>query len=658
MAYEKLFSPLKIRGVELRNRVVLPAMMTKMTTNEHEGIVSDKLVDYHAAIAKGGCGLNITEVMAVHPSTHGYAYCALYEEKHEAGVKKMIDAVHANGGKMCVQLWHGGRTVNAMLALLGDEYKGGKRQAIMQETVNDIPVSLLDEIVEAFGVAAQRAVRLGADVLEYHTAHMYLGHTFMSRVWNQRTDEYGGSLENRARFVRRVIQEIRKNMPEDMPLFMRIDVHDDFVGELGLTTEEVAQVLTWVHEDGVDVADVSRGNGCTPALRYEVPTMDTPNGFNLPDVKALKALLPPTMKVMAVGRINTGALAEKALEDGICDLVAMGRAQIADHDFVNKHKEGREDEIRRCIACNKGCFDAVMDKRMPHMMCTRNLKVGRLDRPVRKVDASEAKTVLIAGGGLAGLTAAQLLKTRGHNPILCEAKGELGGQMNLAKALPYKYEWVNMINWEIENTKKAGVDIRLNTPVTAELVAEIKPDHVIVATGAHAPAPVLEGADAAKVCTYEDILSGKVAPAGNVVVIGATQYGCEATQACLEKGIKPVVLEAGPMMAMDAGWLRGFNLMVNIPMAGVKCVTSCTVTGVTASEISYKAVNRDKTEVTDTIPYDLVILGNKPVANPFADVEAKCGELGIPCHIVGDAKQVESVLWAANQAADVALDVI
>ncbi|MBR5485438.1 MAG: FAD-dependent oxidoreductase [Oscillospiraceae bacterium] len=655
--YEKLLSPLKIRGVELRNRVVLPAMMTKMTTDDYQGIVSDKLVNYHAAIAKGGCGLNITEVIAIHPTTHGYAFCAMYEEKHYEPIKKMIDAVHANGGKMCVQLWHGGLTANVMLDMLPEEIKP-QRPKIMENDVNSIPLEMIDEIVAAFGTAARKAVSLGADVLEYHTAHLYLGHSFMSRVWNQRTDEYGGSLENRARFVRRVIQEIRKNMPEDMPLFMRIDVHDDEVGELGMTTEEVAQILTWVHEDGVDVADVSRGNSVTMALRYEVPTMDTPNGYNLMDVKALKALLPPTLKVMAVGRINTGELAEKALEDGICDLVAMGRAQIADHDFVNKHKEGRADEIRRCLACNKGCFDAVTDKRMPHMLCTRNLKVGRYDRPVRKVEANEAKTVLIAGGGLAGLTAAQLLKARGHNPILCEAKGELGGQMNLAKALPYKYEWVNVINWEIEQTKKAGVDIRLNTPVTAELVAEIKPDHVIVATGACAPAPVLEGADAAKVCTYEDVMTGKVAPTGNVVVVGGTMYGCEAAQACLEKGIKPIVLESGPMIAMDAGWLRGFNLMINLPTAGIKCVSNCIITGVTDSEISYKAVNMDKSEVSGTVPYDLVIMGNKPVANPFADVEAKCGELGIPCHVVGDAKQVESVLWAANQAADVAWDVI
>lgn len=655
--YEKLFSPLKIRGVELKNRIVLPAMMTKMTTDEYQGIVGDNLVAYHAAIAKGGCGLNITEVMAVHPSTHGYAYCALYEDKHEAGVKKMIDAVHANGGKMCIQLWHGGRTVNAMMALLSEEHKEG-RKTVMQETVDDIPVSLIDEIVEAFGKSAARAVKLGADVLEFHTAHMYLGHTFLSKEWNHRTDEYGGSLENRARFITRVVKSIRDNMPEDMPLFMRIDVHDDFVAN-PLSTEDIAQVLTWVHELGVDVADVSRGNGCSPALRYEVPTVDTPNGYNMEDVKKLKSLVPPTLKVMGVGRINTAALAEKVLEDGCVDLVAMGRAQICDHEFVNKSKEGREDEIRRCIACNKGCFDAVTDKRMPHMMCARNAFVGRLDRPFTKVDAANAKTIIVAGGGIGGITAARYLKARGHNPILCEATGELGGQMNLAKAVPYKFEWVNMINWEIEQAKKDGVDIRLNTPVTPELIAEIKPSDVIIATGAHAPAAVVEGADASKVCTFEDVMSGKVAPTGNVVVLGGGMYGCEVTQALLDKGVKPaVVVEKGPMLAGDAGWIRGFNLMLNVPMAGVKCVTNTKDVKATGTEVTLTAVNKEKQEYTETVAYDYIIVAEKPVATPFDAIEAKCKEMNIPAHIIGDAKQVESVMWAVNQAVDVALDEI
>ena len=655
--YNKLFSPLKIRGLELKNRIVLPAMMTKMTTDDYQGIVGDNLIDYHAAIAKGGCGLNITEVMGVHPSTHGYAYCALYEDKHEPQVKKLIDAVHANGGKICIQLWHGGKTVNNMIGLLSEEQKQGRVPVMQDNTVNNIPTSLIDEIVEAFGKSAARAVKLGVDALEYHTAHMYLGHSFLSSEWNQRTDEYGGSLENRSRFIRRVITEIRKNMPEDMPLLMRIDVHDDFLAN-GLSTEDIAQVLKWVHELGVDVADISRGNAVTPALRYEVPTMDTPNGYNMEDVKKLKSLLPPTMKVIGVGRVNAGAQAEKFLEEGCADMIAMGRAQICDHDFANKTKDGKEDQIRRCLACNKGCFDAVMDKRMPHMMCARNVFVGNLHRQFKKVEPNQAKTVLIAGGGIAGITAARFLKQRGHNPILCEATDKLGGQMNLASAVSYKKEWIDIMNWEIENAKKEKIDIRLNTPVTEALIEQIKPNDVIIAMGAHAVCEKFDGVDASKVCSFEDVLTNKVKPQGNVVIVGGGMYGCETAQALVEKGIRPTIIDQGPMLAMDAGWIRAFNLMINVPSAGVKCFTNAKDIKTSNNTISFTGTNVEKKEVSESITFDYLISATKPVQTPYDFIEAKCKALNIPTHIIGDSKQVESVMWAVNQAANVALDEI
>ena len=655
--YDKLFSPIKIRGLELKNRIVLPAMMTKMTTDDYQGIVGDNLVQYHAAIAKGGCGLNITEVMAVHPSTHGYAYCALYEDKHEAPVKKLIDAVHANGGKICIQLWHGGKTVNSMIDLLSEEQKKGRIPVMKENNINDVPVSLIDEIVECFGKSAARAVKLGVDALEYHTAHMYLGHSFLSSEWNQRTDEYGGSLENRSRFIRRVITEIRKNMPEDMPLLMRIDVQDDFVAN-GLSIEDIAQVLKWVHELGVDVADVSRGNAVTPALRYEVPTMDTPNGFNMENVKKLKSLLPSTMKVIGVGRVNTGAFAEKFLEEGCADLIAMGRAQICDHDFANKTKNGQEDQIRRCLACNKGCFDAVMDKRMPHMMCARNVFVGNLNRKFEKVNPQNAKKVLIAGGGIAGITAARFLKQRGHNPIICEKSSQLGGQMKLASALPYKYEWINVLNWEIENAKKENIDIRLNTTVTPELIEQIKPDAVIIATGAHAEREKFENVDSSKVVSFEDVLNGSKTVKGNVVIVGGGMYGCETAQALVEKGIRPLVLEKGPMLAMDAGWIRAFNLMINVPSAGVRCLTNAKDLKFANNKLTFTGTNHEKKEVTETIDFDYIISANKPVTTSYEAIESKCKSLNLPTYIIGDSKQVESVMWAVNQAADVALDEI
>ncbi|MEG2038987.1 MAG: FAD-dependent oxidoreductase [Oscillospiraceae bacterium] len=652
MSYDSLFSPIKIRGLELKNRVVLPAMMTKMTENDTEGLVSQNLVDYHAAIARGGCGMNITEVCAIHPSTHGYAYIALYEDKHESGIKKIIDAVHAEGGKLCVQLWHGGMTAVAMLALLPDDVKAKRKPALTESLTKDE----IKEIIDAYGKAAARAVSLGCDALEYHMAHTYLGHTFLSAAFNTRTDEYNGDLAARAKFPLEVIDSIRANMPKDMPLLMRIDAQDDFVKN-GLTIEDIAQTLLWAREHGVDVADISRGNGKTLALKYEVPTIDTPNGYNLENVAKIKSIL-GDMPVIGVGRINKAELANKAIEDGACDIVAIGRAQIVDHNFCNKSKAGQDDRIRRCLACNKGCFDAVMDKRMPHMLCARNPFVGELDRPVKKVSGKDVKKVLIAGGGIGGLTAAQLLKIRGHNPIICEAGGRFGGQMLLASANAYKHEWRESIEWEIKEANRLGIDMRTNTPVTAELISVVKPDEVIVAIGARPKKLNVPMADGAKVYTYADILSDKVTPQGNVVVIGGKLCGLEATQYLLEKGVSPVVIETAKAIASDAGWIRSFNMMLNIPTAGVKCITNAVVKKITATDVVYDITDAEGKTTEASVPYDAVVLGEGAESMPSDEIQNKCKELGIPCHVIGDAKNVESILWATNAAANVALDVI
>ncbi len=336
----------------------------------------------------------------------------------------------------------------------------------------------------------------------------------------------------------------------------------------------------------------------------------------------------------------------------------MGRAQICDHEFANKTKEGREDEIRRCLGCNKGCFDAVMDKRMPHMMCARNVFVGNLNRKFEKVDHQHAKTVLIAGGGIAGISAARYLKQRGHKPIICESTDKLGGQMNLASALPYKYEWINVLNWEIDHAKKENIDIRLNTKVTPELIEQIKPDVVIIATGAHAQCEKFDNVDPTKVVSFEEVLNDSKTISGNVVIIGGGMYGCETAQALVEKGIRPFVLEKGPMLAMDAGWIRAFNLMINVPSSGVRCFTNIKDIKFNNDQITFTGTNHEKKEVTETTNFDYIISANKPVATPFDAIEQKCQSLNIPTYIIGDSKQVESVMWAVNQAADVAFDEI
>ena len=232
----------------------------------------------------------------------------------------------------------------------------------------------IKEVIECYGAAAERAVKAGYDCLEFHLAHNYLPHSFLSAGLNHREDEYGGSFENRCRFPLEVIDELRKRMPEGMPLFIRIDAQDDLL-ENGMSIEEVIRFCKIAKEHGVDVLDVSRGNIITAASMYEVPPIDVPNAFNVENAARIRK--ETGMVTVGVGRINTAALAEELIADDKVDMVVMGRAQLADPEFANKAKEGHVEDIVHCVGCNQGCYDGFCDvANCPHITCMRNPMIG------------------------------------------------------------------------------------------------------------------------------------------------------------------------------------------------------------------------------------------------------------------------------------------
>ena len=634
MNYNSLFSPFKVRSLELSNRVILPAMMTKMATSE--GLVSDKLINYHVAIAKGGCGLNFTEVFAIHPSTHGYGYAALYKDEHFEGMKKLVDSVHEVGGKIGVQIWHGGQVA---IALLPKDRTPMVTEAMTHDDIN--------EIIDCYGKSTAMAVKAGCDAIEFHAAHTYLPHTFLSNAFNQRDDEYSGSLENRARFSLEVIRSMRANMPEDMPLFMRVDALDDYV-QNGLSIDDVIEFLKMCKAEGVDVIDVSRGNNKSAALKYEVPSIDTPRGYNIENVKKIRDGV--GLPVIGVGRINSPELANKFIEEEKCDLVAVGRGQITDHEFCNKAKEGKEDSIRSCVGCLKGCFDAIMDPSMPTITCMRNPLVGKEGESL--VKTSSPKTVLVAGGGMGGMMTANLLKVEGHNPILCESTDKLGGQFHLAGAASYKVEMLDALKWEARECKRLGVDVRLNTKVTPELIDEIKPDEVVIATGAKASKPEIKGIDGKNVYTYEDVLSGNVNLSGNVVILGGKMVGLETAQYLTSKGVKCTIVEEEQRLGSDLGWIRSMNMLENMYIIGATQLPGSKVVEIKENEVVYI---KDEAEVS--VPCDAVVVALGATSVSLDDVQDKCKDLDIPCHIIGDAKSPRVALNATVEGVEVALKI-
>lgn len=465
MPFEKLFSPIKLRGLELKNRVLMPGMDTKLAHNS----IGEEVIAYHLARVRGGCGLNMFECTAVHPTTRSKMNFGLYTEEHRDEFKKLTSAVHEAGGRIGVQLLHCGFVYRPFL------YEG-----VRCLDVNNMSKADIDEIVSAFGKSAKLAVEAGFDTMEFHAAHTYLAHEFLSASMNQRTDEYGGSLENRARFALECIREMRRNMPDDMPLLMRVDVQDDYL-ENGLTVDDIAEFVNMAGEAGVDLADVSRGNILSFANVYEVPPINLPKGLNIDLIGRLKSKV-KNVAVATVGRIVDPEMAERALQEGKADMVAIGRAQIADPEWCNKAMRGESDKIVKCIGCLQGCYDAVTLPDRATITCLRNPMCARESKPVPV--AKRKLHVMVIGGGMGGMVTARYLKQFGHEPEIYEMTNSLGGQFVLAGKAPHKEEIGEADEWEQRAVLSLGIPVHLNTTVTPELIAREKPDAVICAIGA------------------------------------------------------------------------------------------------------------------------------------------------------------------------------
>lgn len=638
--FEHLLSPIKIRGLELKNRIILPAMGTRMASKKGE--ITDRLIAYHAARAKGGCGLNIVEVAAVHRPSSPAHFVWICEDSLIEGHKKLTDAIHENGGKAGIQLWQGGLAVSmdpsAQILLPSDMNLG-------QYTIPGITLEQIKEIVFCYGQAARRAVEAGYDCIEFHLAHNYLPHSFLSGGLNHRTDEYGGNFENRCRFPLEVIDAIRNNIPEDMPLFIRIDAHDDFL-EKGLTIEEVIDFCNIAKNHGVDVLDVSRGNILTAATIYEVPPIDVPQGFNIENASRIRK--ETNMLTIGVGRINHEDFAEKLLAEDKVDMVVMGRAQLADPELVNKLKEGRTQDIIHCIGCDQGCYDGFTDVvNREFITCMRNPNIGHeAEHTFTKTE--NPKHVWIVGGGVGGMEAAKVLKELGHEPEIFEASDHLGGQFIIAGKAPGKKE---MEDATIEMAKQTEriCKIHLNTKVTPEMIEEKKPDHVIIATGALPIALRLDGEDQIHHVQANDVLMGKEKLSGYIAIIGGGLVGLEAADYLATQGCKVTVLEMKDKIGADLGSLRQIAVMMKMNQLKVELKPSSKVNSLSKEGVVL--------ESGQTIPCEHVVyaVGSKSVDN--SELCSMMDKLSIPYQIIGDAKAARRALNAIEEGYYAAMEV-
>lgn len=533
--YTHLFTPGKIGKLALKNRIVKSPQSTGLSNQD--GTVSEKLVRHYRELAKGGTGLIIVEYTYIDNVASKSAHCQLgiSNNEHIAGLSWLVSAIHDEGAKAGIQIEHCGRQ-----KFLGTPpIKAPSRipWPTLYEQTGVIPEELTIEeikgIIEAFGDAARRAEQAGFDLAEIHAAHGYLITNFLSTHTNKRTDLYGGSLENRMRFLLEVIQNVKEKTSSNFPITMRIN-GTDYEPD-GITIDETIEVCKQAEKLGIQAIHVSGGDH--HMMNYQVSPMTIPSGPNVWAAEMVKQAV--SVPVIASGSITMPGFAEKILAEGKGDFISLGRPLLADPYFPLKAEEGRPEDIVPCIRCNDGCLERTFFN-FRSIRCSVNPNMGR-EGDFAITPASSPKNVLIIGGGPAGMEAARVSALRGHNVTLYE-KGELGGSLIPAAASEFKSDLNNLRSYYLAQMEKLNIKI-VHEEVTEDLANEEDFDAVIVAIGQMPKQLSVKGIEKNPSIQAIDILSGKADTGQNAVVVGGGLTGIETALYLANQGKNVTVIE-------------------------------------------------------------------------------------------------------------------
>ena len=511
MQFPLLFSPFTLKTTEFRNRIFSTGHDTYLP---EDGLPSDALIAYQRARARGGAGLIVIQVVGVH-ETSRYTEALLMGTSDDCipHFKRLVDAIHAEGTKVFIQLFHPGRELlgrpdGVIQPAFAPSHSPSERFHVIPREMSP---GLIGEIVDGFGQAARRMAEAGADGVEIVASHGYLPAQFMNPNVNRRSDRYGGSLENRLRFTREAIAAIRANVPSHLIVGIRMsgDEHD----QDGLT-EDDSLAIARALKDELDYLNVIAGTSATASgATHIVPSMANAHGYVAPFARKVKQATGAT--VFVAGRINQPQIAESVLATAAADMCGMTRAMICDPEMPNKARRGAADDIRACIGCNQACI-GHFQLGLP-ISCIQHPETGRELLFERKSRAARARRIMVVGGGPAGLKAAAVAAERGHQVTLHERDGVFGGQARLAQLLPTRAEFGGIVNNLSREAERQGAVLRTRSEVTAAMLAAEKPDAVILATGSRPHLPPIEG-EAAQLLQYTDVIGGTARTGARVVI--------------------------------------------------------------------------------------------------------------------------------------------
>jgi len=634
MRFEHLFSPFTINGMTLKNRAVMPPMATGY--GNADNTVSERLLAYLERRAQGGTGLIITEVCAVDPRGKGFPNeIGVWNDDFIGALSRIPAALHRHGTKAALQLHHAGR--ETFEAVLGKkpEAPSAIPSAVLGQPCEAMSLERIAEIVRAFAQAAGRARQAGFDSVELHGAHGYLLNQFLSPFSNNREDEYGGSEENRMRFILEVIAAARKAVGDDFPLWIRISADEMVRGgyDFSLMRRLAPRMVT----AGVDAIHCSVGVYSTPG-GLSIASMDTEPGFNLFRARALKEVV--SVPIIGVGRINDPAMADQAIARGDADLISFGRQHLTDPDFIEKARRGSLEDIRRCTACNQGCIERLSFE-MKSTTCSFNPECGREYKgPV--LPAGTPKKVWVIGAGPAGLSAALVLAARGHQVEVFEKESQPGGQLLSASRPPHKAVFMDWVNWALRRLKQWSVPLHCSHPVSADDIKKAAPDAVIVASGAYPVTASIPGLKSELVADARDVLTGNIKLAGPAVVLGAGYVGMETADYLLANGIAVTVLEMQTLPPVNRFSAHGYWLNKRIKDSGGKIIFGARVLGIENNIVRYVQADKPSEEKASLI---VTAMGAKS-ENTLEDV---LNALAVPYRVVGDARSPRRILEAIHE---------
>ena len=633
--FNHLFTPLKIGSFTVRNRIVSTAHLTDFAEG---GLPTERHLNYWASKAKGGIGLIITEDQAVHPTaaTDPFVIHA-YKDACIEPFKRIVSAVHEHGAKLVAQLWHPGSLFHkdreGSLPLWSSGANPGSFHA---ETAHAMEVEEVKEIVQAFGDSARRMREAGLDGVELMGTHGFLIEQFMSPRTNQRNDEYGGDEENRLRFILEVIDAVRAAVGSDFTVGLRTS-GDQFQGG-GLGLQDMRKIMPKLTAAGkLDYVSVTVGAGGAP-----IPPMYMPGSPFVYLAAGIKEVV--DVPVFCVGRITDPVVAEDILAKNQADMVGMTRANLCDPELPNKAREGRLDEIRRCIGCNEGCLGRNAEA-LP-ITCALNPSAGR-EKEMEITPAPVKKRVMVIGAGIAGMEAARVAALRGHSVSLYDKDGQLGGQLQIAAKAPGRQDMAEPVRYYEYQFKLLGVDVHLGSAVDGRIVAEAKPDAVIVATGG-LPAPAtFAGADQPNVVQARDVLGGE-AQAGKRVVLLALDRGMEALTTAdflSDRGCEVEILVPwGAIAGFQVEPLTLGFVLSRLYTKGVALTNSMRIKAVRENTVIAANVLTRQERTIEEVDTVVVALGSVANDTLFKALKGKVPEL----HVIGQAlaprKMLDSTL--------------